>query len=223
MSVNTFSDFGKSLRQVIIDTKPKKIIETGTYMGRGTTTIIASTLRNFELDFIRFYSIEVNPKYYRAAYVHLRDSGLSNIVTLVNGLSVQRSQLPTKEELKKRFVDTRWPEEIYIDHDKEFRVNYYFEETNFDNLPDGVLIDCLKKFDYSPDLVVLDSGGHIGDVEFNTVISLIKKPCTIVLDDIYHVKHYNNFRWLLRDSRFNILKISREKFGFCIVLFNPGE
>jgi len=220
MSVDALSDFGRALRENIRETKPKKIIETGTYLGKGTTTVIASAIRDFEIDFVKFFSIEVNPQYYRSAYIHLRDSGLLGIVTLINGLSVFKQQLPDKNEIKKKFLDTEWPEEVYIDHSKDLRIDKYFEETNF-NVPDGMLINCLEKLDYSPDLVLLDSGGHLGEVEFDTLIPNLKKSCIIALDDIFHVKHYNNLQKIKEDERFAFISLSREKFGFCITQFTP--
>ena len=223
MSVDALSDFGKVLRERIRETKPKRIIETGTYLGRGTTTVIASAIRDFEIDFVKFFSIEVNPQYYRSAYIHLRDSGLLGIVTLINGLSVFRTQLPSIEEIKEKFVDKVWNKDVYIDHNKDIRVFKYFEETNFPFVPDGMLINCLEKLDYSPDLVLLDSGGHLGEVEFDTLIPNLKKSCIIALDDVFHVKHYNSLLKIKEDTRFNFLSLSREKFGHCITQFTPEK
>ena len=84
-----------------------------------------------------------------------------------------------------------------------------------------MLINCLEKLDYSPDLVLLDSGGHLGEVEFDTLIPNLKKFCIIALDDIFHVKHYNNLQKIREDGRFAFLSLSREKFGFCITQFTP--
>ena len=221
MMVDALSTFGKTLRGVIQDVKPKKIIETGTYLGKGTTTVIASALRDFNIDSTKFYSIEVNPQYFRSAYIHLRDMGLLDYVMLINGLSIFRKQLPNKDEIKKNFLDKEWPKEVYIDHSKETRVDRYFEETNFDNVPEGVLLTCLGKLSQSPDLVLLDSGGHIGGIEFDTLIPVLKKECIIALDDVFHVKHYTNLKKIEKDPRFKILHLSKEKFGYCITHFRP--
>jgi len=221
MSVNIWSDFGKVLRELIREEKPKKIIETGTYLGRGTTTVIASSLRDFNIGFIKFYSIEVNPNHFKSAFVHLKNSGLLGFVSLINGLSIYRHQLPDKDKIKREFLDKEWPEGVYIDHDKEFRVDRYFNETRFDQVPDGMLLNCLEGLDYSPDLVLLDSGGHIGEVEFDSLIPVLKKPCIIALDDVFHVKHYYNLQKIKKDNRFKVLHLSKEKFGFAIVKFTP--
>jgi predicted O-methyltransferase YrrM len=221
MAVNVASDFGGSLRSIIKNTAPQKIIETGTYLGQGTTTIIASAIRDFGISLTSFYSIEVNPSHYRFAHMHLKDSGLLGFVTLINGLSVYRYQLPDKNKIKEKFLDADWPKEVYIDHNKEVRVDKYFEETNFNQVPDGMLMACLKVFDNSPDLVLLDSGGHIGEVEFDSLFPILKKPCLIALDDVFHVKHYQSLKKIQKNKQFEILELSREKFGFVITRFTP--
>jgi len=52
------------------------------------------------------------------------------------------------------------------------------------------------------------------------VLSLLKGSCVFILDDVNHVKHYDSLRLMKNDSRFNVLKISSEKFGFCIAEYN---
>lgn len=221
MEVNATSDFSKTLREVIKERRPEKIIETGTYRGQGTTTIIASAIRDFAISLVKFYSIEVNPHYYRSAYIHLRDSGLLYLVNLVNGLSIYRSQLPSRDRIKEKFLDSKWPDNVYIDHSKEVRVDKYYEETHFDNIPEGMLVTCLEKLDRSPDLVLLDSGGHMGEEEFEVLVPILRKPCIIALDDVFHVKHYRNLQRVVKDRRFTVLNLSKEKFGFCIAKFDP--
>jgi len=221
MMVDSLSVFGKILREIIKETKPRKIIETGTYLGEGTTTVIASAVRDFNIDLEKFYSIEVNPQYFRSAYIHLRNLGLLEFVTLENGLSIYRKQLPNRDKIREMFLDTIWPDYVYIDHNKDIRVNKYFEETNFGDVPEGLLITCLEKLEQTPDLVLLDSGGHVGELEFDTLIPMLKGPCIIALDDIYHVKHYNSLVKIKEDKRFKIMELSKEKFGFCITKFIP--
>ena len=223
MSVNVLSEFSKVLRETIKENRPKNIIETGTYLGKGSTTVIASSIRDFKLDPVRFYSIEVNPNFFRKAYIHLKDQELLNFVYLVHGLSVRKDQLLSKDEIQKKFVDMDWPKEIYVDHDKDSRTFKYFEETNFDYVPDGMLLDCLKKLNGQVDFVLLDSAGHMGEIEFDVLIEALRGECIIALDDVYHVKHYRSLQKIKKDKRFEILNLSKEKFGFCVTKFIPEE
>lgn len=222
--INRESEFSKAIRNTIEKIRPSKLIETGTYQGMGSTALIASCLRDLGLK-SEFFSIEANPTYVAMAKQNLSNLGLSDYVTLVNGLSIKRRYLPTKEELKAKFVDQAgefFCKNIYVDHDKDKRVDLYFRETNFPDVPDDMLKKCIQSFCGKIDFLLLDSGGHLGEIEFDTAIRHIISPCMIALDDIYHVKHFNNFYNKIKgNTQFEIAYESREKFGFCIAFYYP--
>ena len=88
-------------------------------------------------------------------------------VKLHNGLSVPRELLPTFEQINNSTVENVEFGEIYIDHEEKERALKYFEETDFSDVEDNLLEKCLKRFDYAPDFVLLDSAGHMGNIEFN--------------------------------------------------------
>jgi len=215
------SDFSTYIQNLFKKSRPKKIIETGTYLGTGTTTIIASSLRQLGIDDAAFYTIEVNPKYHQTAMNNLRNGGLLGCVTPLNGLSVPRGILPTIQEIEEKCVKSIEFDDIFVDHQEHERALLYYRETNFDGLPDNLLGQCLENFDYRPDFVLLDSGGHIGNVEFNYLISQLKGECYVALDDIYHIKHHKSFLQIQSDPRFELITSSKEKFGFCIAKFRP--
>ena len=62
--VSTVSKFSESVFNLFSRLRPTRILETGTYHGTGTTSIIASSLRDLRIDDAVFYSIEVNPGNY---------------------------------------------------------------------------------------------------------------------------------------------------------------
>jgi CDP-glycerol glycerophosphotransferase (TagB/SpsB family)/ADP-heptose:LPS heptosyltransferase/predicted O-methyltransferase YrrM len=221
MSIDVESEFASSIKELFEKIEPKKIIETGTYLGRGTTTIIANTLRELNLFNTEFHSIEVNKVFHLQAFKNLLESGLLDFVKLHNGLSVPRELLPTLEQIKNNTVENVEFGEIYIDHEEKERALKYFEETDFSDVEDNLLEKCLKRFDYTPDFVLLDSAGHMGNIEFNYLLSKISKPCYIGLDDVYHIKHHKSLKQIQSDSRFEVIKISKEKFGFCLAKFTP--
>jgi hypothetical protein len=221
MSIDLNSEFAKEIRKVFKDFSPTRLIETGTYLGLGSTAILAQTLKDLEIKKPKLFSIEINPRYYRQAVENIYILGFSNIVQIFNGLSIRRNQLPSLSEIQEEFVNKVWSVGTYIDHDIEDRVKRYYEETNFVDMPDMLLLQCLRMFDFFPDFVLLDSGGHIGYTEFTTLLKYLINPCIVSLDDIYHVKHHNSFLDIQKDKRFKILKVSSEKFGFCITYFTP--
>ncbi|MBN1818551.1 MAG: hypothetical protein JW828_14405, partial [Sedimentisphaerales bacterium] len=220
-SVKTESSFADNIRDLFTRIRPRKIIETGTFHGTGTTTVIAQTLRSLGLDDAVFFTIEVNPVNHYRAQQNLAASALQ--VHCLNGLSVPRIMLPDRDDIRRRTVADLPDADIFVDHKEEKRVELYFAETDFTQVPDNLLYQCLKEFDFRPDFVLLDSAGHMGNVEFNYLIENLRGPCYIALDDIYHVKHHKSFEQIKTDPRFEILVASREKFGFCIVRFTPAQ
>jgi len=218
MAVGTESGFADAINRLFAKIRPGKIIETGTYMGTGTTAAIASSLRRLGITDARFYTIEVNPEHYKQAAANLAKAGHN--VTVLNGLSIPRRLLPTLEQIEEKCVRNIEFDDIFVDHKENERAGLYYTETNFD-VPDDLLGECLEKFDNQPDFVLLDSAGHMGNIEFNYLLSRLRGPCYIALDDIYHIKHYKSLLQIQKDSRFEMITRSKEKFGFCIVRFTP--
>ena len=207
-------EFEKAIEKIIKERKPSRIIETGTYLGTGTTLIIAKELEKLN-SYYQFFTIEVNPYSANIAINNLRNFPK---ISVCNGFSIPKILVPTLQDIRK-FLDGLKDEDIYVDFQEHEREDCYIRETNY-NVPDDFLRICLRFMGYSADMIVLDSGGHIGFIEFNYVLSLLKSSCIFVLDDVYHVKHYQNLKLIQSDPRFNILTLSKEKFGFCIAEYN---
>ena len=221
-AVRTDSAFARAVRSIFEHHPPANLVETGTFIGKGTTTVIASALRDLGIAGARFYSIEVNPGLHALARKNLEQSGLAPFVQLLNGLSVPRHLLPDRADIEERTVRNVGVEPVYVDHEPSERVEKYVAETNFPDVPDDLLGRVMAIFGGKPDFVLLDSGGHMGYVEFTYLLSLIRGDCYIALDDIFHVKHQRSFREMSTDSRFEIITSVREKAGFCIARFRPA-
>jgi hypothetical protein len=213
------SQFAKRVRELFARIRPRRIIETGTYWGTGTTTIIATALADAGIDDAQFVSIEINPKNFQRAQANLAKLGLN--VELIHGLSVPRNLLPTMQQIEEQFVRNVESDGLIVDHEEIDRVQRYYQETDFRDLPDDLLGKTLRRFDDQPDFVLLDSGGHMGYVEFCYLLQELRGPCHLALDDIYHVKHHRSFQQIKNDPRFSLVAVSEEKFGFCIARFEP--
>lgn len=218
--VATESQFARCVQEIFSRVRPSKVIETGTYHGTGTTSIIASAIRDLKIDDAKFISIEVNPKNLAKAQVNLANAALS--VDLRNGLSVPREMLPTMEQIEAELVRNVVKDGLIVDHEEATRAKLYFGETDFSSLEDDLLGKAIAEFDGKPDFVLLDSGGHMGFVEFQYLLSQLRGTCYVALDDIYHVKHFRSFQAISQDPRFELVAASEEKFGFCIARFSPG-
>jgi hypothetical protein len=213
------SQFARALKELFTRVRPRRIIETGTYRGTGTTAIIAGTIRDLFIEDAQFISIEVNPANVKRAKENLAKAGLS--VEIINGLSVPRSALPSLEQIERELVQNVLADGLVVDHEEHERAELYFRETDFTGLPEDVLGQVLRRFDHRPDFVLLDSGGHMGYIEFRHVIDQLRGPCHLALDDIHHVKHHRSFQDIKQDPRFEVVATSEEKFGFCIARFDP--
>lgn len=197
--------FNKALETIVANNGLTKIIETGTYLGEGTTRAILNGLQSHGKPF-KFFSIEVNPNNYRQAVMNI---GKVDGVYLLNGLSISKNDLP------KQIQFTDYPEWVVVDYQEAVRVKSYTTEVSY-NVKDECLYDCLKAFDGEPELVVLDSAGHIGLLEFEEMMKYIRGAFFLALDDINHVKHYRTVQKIKDDDRFKIVWETSDKFGSLI-------
>lgn len=218
-SVQGESEFARRIDELFARIRPRRIIETGTYLGTGTTATIASALQQVGLNDAVFFSIEVNPVHYRRAAANLERYGQA--VRLLHGLSLPRALLPTLDQIEQAYVRTVEADQVYIDHPPQDRAIRYHRETDFPDLPDDLLGRCLDEFGGRPDFVLLDSAGHMGYAEFRYLIDRLRTPCYIALDDTRHIKHHRSLLQVRGDPRFEVWVDSPEKFGFCIARFVP--
>lgn len=217
MMIQESSAFAEAIGQVIREYRPKKILETGTYLGQGTTAVIAEAMKQNGID-STFFTIEVNPRYHAQAKAYLESKGYP--VQALCGLSIPQRLLPSREQIQQTTTAVQ-DESLFVDHPEPVRAQRYYQETDFPEVPDDLLGKCLADFDGRPDLVLLDSAGHLGWIEFEYLLERLKGPCILALDDIDHIKHHRSFQHMQKDSRFEILVSSNEKFGFCIARFDP--
>lgn len=217
MSVHGATRFEHELRTLFKEIRPQSVIETGTFLGRGTTSIIWRAVRDLGLN-TDITTIEVNPEHHRQACDYFTENRMQIRAEL--GLSIPRNKLPDLATINDRFVanaDTR-NGQIYYDHDETERAQLYFGETAF-NVPDNLLGAAVKRCNYRPDFVLLDSAGHIGLAEFHHLLTLLQGDCYLMLDDINHCKHAATMLEIRRDPRFEILVESDEKFGFAVIRY----
>ena len=198
-------EFNKALESLVASNGITKVIETGTYHGLGTTSAIIRGLQSHGKEF-KFFSIEVNPDNFKKAVLNL---GQVDGVYLLNGLSISKSELPKVVEF------TDFPEWVVVDYKEEVRSTAYTQEVSY-NVRDNQLYECLKVFEGSPELVVLDSAGHLGELEFDELMRYVRGEFYLALDDTNHVKHYKTVQKIEQDDRFRIVWETSEKFGSAI-------
>lgn len=197
------TEFMDAITDLVASGKLTRIIETGTYQGTGTTKAVIDGLMEHKLPSI-FISIECNPINYAIAVRNNRGKP----VKLLKGLSIPRYLLPKKEDI--RFDD--YPDSCIVDHSEETRQQKYYDETNHKGA-DSLIDVALRMTNPYPELVILDSAGYIGTIEFAYLMQRIKGPFYLALDDTNHVKHAKTVKLIETDNRFTLTFSSAQKFG----------
>lgn len=213
--------FASSIRKYLEEFKPKLIVETGLYHGNGSTSIISSLIRDIPIEGAKFFSIECNKASIEIAKENLRNKNLLSFVNIISGLSIPKSLLPDEDDIKREIIEAITVDGIKTDHEGQIARGafYYQEETKSYDRENclGYILDEIG----DPEFVLLDSGGHIGNLEFHYLIGNLNKPCAIALDDTRHIKHYKSFKWIQEDPRFQIINDNDEKFGSALCKFTP--
>lgn len=208
------SDFFNALHEVIDEITPRIVIETGTYLGMGSTKLIAEALRDQKRGG-HLISIEVNPNFFEHATRNL--VGLP--LTLSRGLSIARTMLPSMTEISGMCAEL--PAGIGVDFAPHNRAETYFKECDYNWLPDGLLETWIDSVNRRVDLLLLDSAGHLGFIEFRAALTSLRDECIIAFKDVRHLKHYRSYDMVKADSRFEIVKEGAEGYGFCVARFKP--
>lgn len=213
--------FAKSIREYFEAFNPKIIIETGLYHGNGSTSIIASIIKYEPITDAQFFSIECNSQNIEIAKENLRKKGLLPYVSIINGLSIPRDLLPSVEKINEKIAEASKFIGVKLDHEQDPSNGAFYYQKETSQFEKEDCIGNLLQFVGDPDFVLLDSGGHVGEIEFNYLISKLKKPCGIALDDTRHIKHYKSREIISKDKRFKILNDNQEKFGSMVCKFTP--
>lgn len=195
------------------------IIESGTYLGTGSTAIIADVFKTSPT-LERFYTIEVNPQFYKTARKNLKKYPF---VTCLNGFSLSLSdaiQFLEKDTVINNHAaypdiyidDTSDPEKFY----KNEILGYLQRNRNKRNIigrlfckpKENLLTEAINQNIRKKLFIVLDSSGGIGFLEFSVMERLLKNNnYFLFLDDIHHIKHFRSKEFILNSRNFRILKI----------------
>jgi len=154
------------------------IVESGTYTGLGSTQMLAKT------NPVSLVTIEADFNCFRQAIDNLSSF---HFVTPYWGLSVDRQQAA---EFIVNNQDYYLPNVFVDDNDP---VNFYLNEVSVPCFKENLLEHFLLQFLDKNPLILLDSAGGIGFLEYSKVRQIMgTKPHTLILDDTHHVKHYRS-------------------------------
>jgi hypothetical protein len=226
------------LRQVISTENVQYVLETGTFQGLGSTTFIAECFPQPSPP-RRFVTIEANWDSWRRARWNLRRFPF---VTCVWGLSIELEQglaFVNDDDWIRNHADHP---DIYIDGTDD-PVGFYSNELKgklrgematsiwarirqpFDRIfhyqGEGLLKRCLQEMKESRPLVVLDSAGGTGLLEFTILREFMSdRPYLLLLDDVHHIKHYRSLCHVQTDPSFELLGHS-QVHGWALAKHTP--
>lgn len=195
--------FMDALTELVRSKKMTRIIETGTYLGTGTTQAVWKGIQGHGKPSV-FVSIECDP----ANYAQAKKNNKGRNIEFLLGKSIPNELLPKKDQIKFEGYD----DSIIVDHLESNRAKLYHAETAH-KVPDRMLDKALTLTEPIPNLVILDSAGHIGLIEFNYLMTKIKGSFYLALDDTNHVKHADTVKLIEKDDRFTLTFATEEKFG----------
>lgn len=202
MHMHEDPELNRLLDQIIREVPIEIAIETGTYLGTGSTRFIAEAF-----DRIRrprtFYTIEANFESAMAARRNLRQFPF---VTPLWGSSVDIAAAEKWLQHDEALAHPERYPDVWTDHvDQANSAKHYAAEVR-GSAPTGqheywagesLLARLLDEHQDADPLVILDSAGGIGWLEFTILIGAMRgKPYHLLLDDVQHVKHFRSLAFM---------------------------
>lgn len=209
MNVPTESAFADALRAVIREHRPARILETGTYLGLGSTAVLAEATADIGS---RIVTVESNPHYVAAARSNLAKHG--DRVKVIHALSITRDSLPTLDAAEQMIANA--PPGVFIDYGGTARdaAQAYLAECQCDH--DHGIVSAIHSLGGTPDLILLDSAGLLGWAEYVAVLPYLGPGTILALDDTRHLKHYLTIQALNADPRATLLASGTERHGWAV-------
>ena len=232
VSMHDSNELRQLLRDAIVRYGIAHVVETGTHEGLGSTRFVAESFPP-EARPRSFVTIEAGWKSWRRARRNLRRFPA---VTPVWGHTLElRSAIDFVEQDECICHHERYPE-VFID-DVDDPVGFYTRELKgglsgaphglhkrlafaidrrFRYGGEGLLAKSLLRVREERPLLVLDSAGGTGWLEFMTVRETMgERAYLLLLDDVHHLKHFRSLEYVRRDSSFEILGLD-ERHGWML-------
>ena len=218
--------FKAALERLFENEEIGAVFESGTFDGSGSTTTLAEAVKGSGKKLNGFFTAEADYKLYKKAK---RNLAPYPFVTPLWGLTVRFDEAKQFVEEDEAIKKHEYYPEIFID-DVDDPQGFYLNELRgqlskhhirqsvlqklralFEKRNDVFEEDLFRK--YLPaqaaqqPLILLDSAGGIGFLEFNLVKELMKNATYfLILDDIHHLKHFRSYRAIKENPRFAVIE-----------------
>lgn len=225
-----------SLAELASKNTIQHIIETGTHRGLGSTTMLANAFKNSS-SLISLNTIEIDYTNYSLAKKNLSQF---KFINCKYGCSLDLNEAITFVKNDEAILKHQMYAEVFIDNAID-PINFYVKELegklnessnniikkflkkilrpskNANIQPQyNLLPSLIKEFSSSELLIVLDSAGGVGHMEFQITDELMKnKSYYILLDDTHHLKHFRGYEIIMNRGDYTIIN-SSEKNGWVL-------
>jgi len=225
VSMSAGEDFKKAIGHLFSTEPIEYIFESGTFDGSGSTTTLAKAVQQNRLPVKTFVTAEVDYRLYRKARKNLE---AFPFVTPRWGMTVNYEEAKAFIKQDEAILHhDRYPD-IFID-DVEDPQGFYLNELSgqlskhhlrqswlsrlsqlFEKrkepFTENLFQEHLPAMASGKTLVLLDSAGGVGYLEFQKVQEIMKnKTYFLILDDIHHLKHFRSYAHLQQGNGFRIL------------------
>lgn len=227
ISMSNDEIFKATIDSIFKNNKIDFIVESGTFKGTGSTTTLANAVIKNNAPVKAFYTIEVHRKFYKAAVKNLKQF---KFIKPVWGLSINKQKaidfikkddaINHHEKYPDVYIDTlENPVQFYISEvdgrlstHKQSLLHKIFSPGNSSRFTENVFEKILPQVAASTSLILLDSAGGIGYLEFLSAIEYLKNSnYFIILDDIHHLKHFRSLQYLQSASEFELIAMSKNE------------
>lgn len=234
ISMSKDNKFKETINNIFANNKIEFIVESGTFKGTGSTTTLANAVLKNKVELKAFYTIEVDKKFHSIATKNLQQF---SFVKPIWGLSVNKQMaidfiknddaIKHHEKYENVYIDTlNNPAQFYINeidgklskaHRQSLWRKIFSLGSNTTSLfTENVFEKILPQVATSTSLILLDSAGGIGYLEFLTAIDYLKNSnYFIILDDIHHLKHFRSLEHIKNNQEFELIAMS-ENDGWAI-------
>lgn len=219
------NEFERDARSAIMYYKPLRLLEVGTFLGKGSTLAVLHAIHDMgvrvDLDGnkIRFLTIEAAKHIYVAAHNNLAYYIENGEVELLWGYSLPESRIKSYAQ---------WAVELQKMHPNRSETLEEWERVArrmirmdvYADAPRDMIGEAYRRVGGSFDFVLIDANGLGGTDEFDYVMELQgDKPCVIALDDTLDTKHRLTVPKIKSNPRFKILAESTARYGHMIVRY----
>ncbi len=229
ISMSKDNKFKQIITQILKEGNVKSILESGTFNGLGSTSMLSEIVLNNKIKLNYFYTIEVEKAIYEEAVFNLKKY---SFVKPIWGMSLSKKDCLNFIEQDEAINNHEKYPEIFIDSTTNPK-DFYKKEIE-GNLTRNISVkknvieklrtyfkndfvqNCLKK--YLPSIkndnpiILLDSAGGVGLLEFQTVMNIMKnKSFYLILDDVHHLKHFRSLEFVRKNNSFHILAENLEQ------------